>query len=88
MYFRYMIFFLMSLSLFSAESLDWSKAKQVNDTFVNQMGIKLTYIPAGTFMMGSPEGEPNSKEGDVLHKVTLTQSFFQLSSLIQFYYVL
>jgi formylglycine-generating enzyme required for sulfatase activity len=36
----------------------------------------MAWIPAGTFMMGSPITEPQSYEDEDLHQVTLTQGFF------------
>ena len=34
------------------------------------------WIPAGTFMMGSPEDEPKRNDDETLHEVTLTQGFW------------
>ena len=36
----------------------------------------LRKIPAGTFMMGSPNGEIGHEKDEVLHEVTLTQDFY------------
>ena len=72
---KLLLIFLLSLSLHAQESLEWSKASKVNDTFTNGQKIELTFIPAGSFMMGSPENEPTRTNGEKLHKVTLTQSF-------------
>ncbi|MBO7543133.1 SUMF1/EgtB/PvdO family nonheme iron enzyme [bacterium] len=33
-------------------------------------------IPAGTYIMGSPEGEVGRKDGETQHKVTLTKPFY------------
>lgn len=33
-------------------------------------------IPAGTFIMGSPEGEPNRSNNETQHSVTLTKDFY------------
>ncbi|MBL8828719.1 MAG: protein kinase [Planctomycetaceae bacterium] len=38
--------------------------------------IVLRLIPAGSFMMGSPESEPNRFLGEVQHRVILTKPFF------------
>jgi uncharacterized protein (TIGR02996 family) len=45
-------------------------------TLTNSLGMKLALIPAGTFLMGSPEGENGrgSEEGPQ-HAVTLSQPF-------------
>ncbi len=39
-------------------------------------GIMTCYIPAGTFMMGSAEGEPERIWDEPQHRVTLTQGFY------------
>jgi formylglycine-generating enzyme required for sulfatase activity len=45
--------------------------------FVNSAGIKLVLIPAGTFLMGSPESEPGHRlnEGPE-HEVSITRPFY------------
>ena len=40
----------------------------------------MVFIPAGTFMMGSPKGEKNRKSNETLHEVTLTQPFLMAST--------
>lgn len=37
---------------------------------------EMVRIPAGAFLMGSPEDEPMSREDEQLHQVTLTRDFF------------
>lgn len=71
---RFLIFFI-PFALFAEISTEWSGAKQINQTFTNSLEMKLVYIPAGSFMMGSPEGEPYRTNDEVLHKVNLTQSY-------------
>jgi formylglycine-generating enzyme required for sulfatase activity len=39
-------------------------------------GIVMVQIPAGTFIMGSPETEPNRHDNETQHSVTLTKSFY------------
>ena len=39
-------------------------------------GMKLQWIQAGSFLMGSPETEPDRDKDETQHKVTLTQPFF------------
>jgi formylglycine-generating enzyme required for sulfatase activity len=48
-----------------------------NVSVINEIGMELIYIPAGTFMMGSPESE-EGRDGDEgpVHKVTLTDPFY------------
>jgi uncharacterized protein (TIGR02996 family) len=46
-------------------------------TLVNSVGMRLAFIPAGTFLMGSPESE-DGRDGDEgpLHPVTISRPFF------------
>jgi formylglycine-generating enzyme required for sulfatase activity len=51
------------------------------ERFTNSLGMEFVRIPAGTFMMGSPETELGRKvfpagDHEKLHSVTLTQDFF------------
>ena len=41
----------------------------------NSIGMKLARIPAGKFLMGSPENEPGHKDDEHQHEVVLTQPF-------------
>lgn len=53
---------------------------QVTDSF----GMTFNLIPAGTFMMGSPEDEPGRIDNETLHEVTLTENFYmQTTELTQ-----
>ena len=45
-------------------------------SFTNSLGMQFNLIPAGSFMMGSPESEENRDDGETQHEVTLTQSFY------------
>jgi uncharacterized repeat protein (TIGR02543 family) len=38
--------------------------------------VDMVWIPAGTFMMGSPEDEPGRFDDETQHQVTLTQGFY------------
>ncbi len=40
------------------------------------LGMRFRYVPAGTFRMGSPEGEKGRNEDEKLHAVTLTRGFW------------
>ncbi|MBW6474636.1 MAG: formylglycine-generating enzyme family protein [Anaerolineaceae bacterium] len=40
------------------------------------LGAKFILIPAGTFMMGSPEDEPDRYDDETLHEVTISKPFF------------
>ena len=48
----------------------------VDKTIVNGVGMKLTLIPAGTFMMGSPEGEEGRRDNETQHPVTISKAFY------------
>jgi formylglycine-generating enzyme required for sulfatase activity len=46
------------------------------ESTTNTIGMSLNLIPAGTFMMGSPEGEEGRKDDEHQHKVTITKAFY------------
>jgi formylglycine-generating enzyme required for sulfatase activity len=47
------------------------------ETLVNTVGMKLKLIPAGTFMMGSPDNALESKDDErPLHRVRITRPFY------------
>jgi formylglycine-generating enzyme required for sulfatase activity len=50
---------------------------KAGDTIANSIGMKLAYIPAGEFTMGSPDTEANreAREGPQ-HKVKITKAFY------------
>jgi sulfatase modifying factor 1 len=45
-------------------------------TIQNSVGMTFVLVPAGSFLMGSPPDEPFRNKDEVLHKVTLTKSFY------------
>ncbi len=47
-----------------------------NGDYSNSLGMTFKLIPAGTFMMGSPEDEPGRWDDETRHQVTLTKSFY------------
>ena len=47
----------------------------VGDPIENSIGMVLVPIPAGEFLMGSPETEPGRRDNEVQHQVTLTKPF-------------
>lgn len=51
-----------------------SGVKPVGPFWTNSIGMRFAWIPAGTFLMGSPVDE--REEGEDQHKVTLTRGFF------------
>jgi formylglycine-generating enzyme len=44
--------------------------------FTNDLGMTFVWIAPGTFMMGSPEDEPERSDDEIQHQVTLTQGFY------------
>jgi formylglycine-generating enzyme required for sulfatase activity len=46
------------------------------ESITNTIGMTLNKIPAGTFMMGSPEGETGRKDDEPQHKVTISKPFY------------
>jgi len=52
---------------------EWrAKVKEVK----NSIGMKFLYIPAGKFLMGSPENEAGREAQEVQHEVELTKGFY------------
>jgi len=52
---------------------EWrAKVKEVK----NSLAMKLLYIPAGKFLMGSPVSEPGRETQEVQHEVELTKGFY------------
>lgn len=43
---------------------------------VKGVNFKMRYIPAGSFLMGSPENEPDRGDDELQHPVTLTKAFW------------
>ena len=51
------------------------------DTFTNSLGMTFVRIPAGTFMMGSPEDELGARSNEwPRHQVTLSQDFYMMTT--------
>ena len=46
------------------------------ETFTNSIGMKLTLIPAGQFMMGSPDTEQGHFINEKLHRVQISKPFY------------
>jgi sulfatase modifying factor 1 len=46
------------------------------DLIINTIGMTFNNIPAGTFTMGSPEGEEGRRDNETQHKVTITKAFY------------
>jgi formylglycine-generating enzyme required for sulfatase activity len=61
------------LALFSAFA--WSLPASGGDAVVNSLGMRMVIVPAGSFRMGSPAGEPMRQEEEAPRRVTLTRAF-------------
>ncbi len=46
------------------------------DTYVNSVGMRFVFVPAGTFTMGSPPGETGRSDNERPHMVRITSGFF------------
>jgi formylglycine-generating enzyme len=57
-------------------SLVSAGVKPVGPFFTNGLGMKFAWIPAGTFLMGSPESEEGRGEDETQHRVTLSKGFY------------
>jgi len=54
---------------------DEKQEKKAGDVTVNSAGMKLVYIPAGEFVMGSPLNEEGRQGDELQHTVKLTRPF-------------
>lgn len=50
--------------------------------FRNSLGMEFVLIPAGTFRMGSPPGEPHRGYSELKHQVTVSRPFYMQSTEI------
>jgi sulfatase modifying factor 1 len=55
---------------------DSNHGQQPVNSITNTIGMKLNKIPAGTFMMGSPESEADREVDETQHKVTISKAFY------------
>ena len=55
---------------------DSTHGEQPVNSITNTIGMKLNKIPAGTFMMGSPETEKDRGDDEPQHKVTISKAFY------------
>ncbi len=51
------------------------EAKKPAEPITNSIGLKLASIPAGEFMMGSPDDEPKRGQDEQQHRVRITKPF-------------
>ncbi len=52
------------------------KALQADKWTVPGMGLRMVRIPAGRFVMGSPESESDRRDDEVRHEVTISRPFY------------
>jgi formylglycine-generating enzyme required for sulfatase activity len=50
--------------------------RQPGEIISNSIGMKLAWIPPGSFLMGSPASEAERSADEAQHRVTLTKGFF------------
>jgi formylglycine-generating enzyme required for sulfatase activity len=65
-----------------AENAKPGKPSKIGDILKNSLGMKLTYIPAGDFVMGSPETEANRGDDEGQHKVVFTQPILMATTAV------
>ena len=53
-----------------------AKAKELTLDLGNKVMLKLVQIPAGKFLMGSPDGEKDRNKDEVQHEVTISKPFY------------
>ena len=52
------------------------ETKKFTEFDCNGVKLEMVKIPAGTFMMGSPENELGRQDNEILHQVTLTKDYW------------
>jgi sulfatase modifying factor 1 len=73
---RHLIWVIMCVAALSFAVTGLKAAASQPKTIQNSLGMSFVLLPAGTFLMGSPEDEPFRNQDEVLHKVTLTKPFY------------
>jgi len=51
-------------------------ALKAEERTVPELGLKMVRIEAGSLVMGSPKTEPDRREDEVRHKVTISKPFY------------
>jgi sulfatase modifying factor 1 len=67
---------LIALGLSALPGPDSAHAQDGDKGLTNSIGMKLTLIPAGKFMMGSPAAEVERDAEEMQHEVVITKSFY------------
>jgi formylglycine-generating enzyme required for sulfatase activity len=60
----------------NSPSIPLPKLKATGKTLTNSIGMKLTLIPKGTFLMGAPPDEEDSGDDELQHVVTISKDFY------------
>ncbi len=60
----------------SLDALRFDIGRVTLKSLTNSIGMKLALIPAGEFLMGSPESEPQRADDEEQHRVRITKSFY------------
>jgi formylglycine-generating enzyme required for sulfatase activity len=60
----------------NSPSIPLPKIKATGKTITNSLGMKLTLIPKGTFLMGAPPDEEDSEDNERQHVVTISKDFY------------
>ena len=55
---------------------DWAEYLKTEVTIENGVGMKLVLIPAGEFLMGSPEDEAGRYDNELQHRIRITKPFY------------
>jgi len=58
------------------EQIAEAKKHGVPVAFENDLGMRFVLIPAGTFLMGSPEDEEGRGDDETQHEVTISRPFY------------
>lgn len=60
----------------SRAQVEAAQTEGVPVAFENDIGMRFVFIPAGTFLMGSPTSEEGRQQDEAQHEVRLTKSFY------------
>ena len=62
--------------LFALPGPEFVQAQDADKVITNAIGMKLTLIPAGKFMMGSPAAEAERDDEELQHEVAISKPFY------------
>ena len=65
----------LALAVAASVASSAGRAEPPADAVTNSVGMRMVRIAPGTFLMGSPPGEPLRQEEEIPHRVTLTRAF-------------